>query len=64
MLLIARHDSDPTREQISLIEGKLRSVFGVRRELTERMTQARFIARQTEDFSQAAKVCRSVSRCS
>src|SRR5690348_11429879 len=41
MLLIARHNGDPTREQIGLIESKLRSVFGFERELTERMTQAR-----------------------
>jgi hypothetical protein len=53
MLLIARHQGDPTREQIALIESKLRSVFGFEHELTERMTQARFIARQADDFEQA-----------
>jgi uncharacterized tellurite resistance protein B-like protein len=56
MLLIARHDGDPTREQIALIEAKLRGVFGFEHELTERMTQARFIARQAVDFEQAASV--------
>lgn len=60
MLLIARHESDPTREQIALIEDKLRSVFGFDAELTERMTQARFVARQTEDFAQAVGIYRSV----
>jgi uncharacterized tellurite resistance protein B-like protein len=56
MLLIARQNGDPTREQIALIEDKLRSVFGFERELAERMTQARFIARQAIDFEQAAGV--------
>jgi uncharacterized tellurite resistance protein B-like protein len=54
MLLIARANGDPTREQIAAIEGKLRSVFGFERELAERMTQARFIARQADSFEQAA----------
>jgi uncharacterized tellurite resistance protein B-like protein len=56
MLLIARHNGDPTRERIALIEDKLRTVFGFQRELTERMTHARFIARQTDSFEQAAGV--------
>ena len=50
MLLIARQNGDPTREQVALIEDKLRSVFGLAHELTERMTQARFVARQAIDF--------------
>jgi uncharacterized tellurite resistance protein B-like protein len=54
MLLVARTHGDPTREQIATIENKLRTVFGFERELTERMTQARFIARQTDSFEQAA----------
>ena len=54
MLLIARHNGDPTCERIALIEDKLRTVFGFERELTERMTQARFIAKQAESFEQAA----------
>jgi uncharacterized tellurite resistance protein B-like protein len=54
MLLIARQDGDPTREQIALIETKLRTVFGFERELTERMTQARFIASKADGFEQAA----------
>jgi hypothetical protein len=56
MLLIARENGDPTREQIATIEGKLRSVFGFERDLAERMTQARFIARQPDSFEQAARV--------
>ena len=50
------HMVDPTREQIATIEGKLRSVFGFERDLAERMTQARFIARQADSFEQAARV--------
>ena len=56
MLLIARENGDPTREQILAVEAKLRSVFGFERELAERMTQARFIARQADGFEQAARV--------
>jgi uncharacterized tellurite resistance protein B-like protein len=56
MLLIARANGDPTREQIAVIENKLRTVFGFERELTERMTQARFVAREAIDFEQAAGV--------
>ena len=56
MLLIARANGDPTREQIHAIEEKLRTVFGFEHELPERMTQARFIARQAESFEQAAGV--------
>ena len=56
MLLIARANGDPTRERIALIESKLRTVFGFERELAERMTQARFIARQTDSFEDAAAV--------
>jgi uncharacterized tellurite resistance protein B-like protein len=54
MLLMARAGGDPTREQIATIEGKLRSVFGFEQELPERMTQARFIAQQTDSFERAA----------
>jgi uncharacterized tellurite resistance protein B-like protein len=54
MLLIARTHGDPTREQIAIIEDKLRAVFGFERELTERMTQAPFLAKQTDSFEQAA----------
>ena len=56
MLLIARENGDPTREQIVAIEQKLRDVFGFARDLAERMTQARFIARQADSFEQAARV--------
>ena len=61
MVLIARANGDPTREQIVAIEEKLRSIFGFERELPERMTQARFIARQADSFEQAAAV---FARCS
>jgi uncharacterized tellurite resistance protein B-like protein len=54
MLLMARAHGDPTREQIAIIENKLRTVFGLEHELAERMTQARFIARQTDSFEHAA----------
>ena len=54
--MLARANGDPTRERIHLIENKLRTVFGFQRELTERMTQARFIAQQTESFEKAAGV--------
>src|SRR5204862_3950913 len=47
MLLLARERGDPTREQIWLIEDKLRGL-GVTHDLAERMAQARFVARQTE----------------
>lgn len=56
MLLIARANGDPTRERIALIETKLRIVFGFEREVAERMTQARYLARQTDSFEQAAAV--------
>jgi uncharacterized tellurite resistance protein B-like protein len=56
MLMVARAHGDPTREQIATIESKLRTVFGFEHELTERMTQARFLARQTDSFEQAASV--------
>ena len=54
MLLIARANGDPTRERIALVEHKMRTVFGFERELTERMTQARHLAKQTESFEDAA----------
>jgi uncharacterized tellurite resistance protein B-like protein len=54
MLLIARAGGDPTREQIAAIETKVRAVFGFDQELTERMTQARFIASRADSFEQAA----------
>ncbi len=54
MLLIARVAGDPTREQIAVIETTVRAVFGFDRELTERMTQARFIASRADNFDHAA----------
>jgi uncharacterized tellurite resistance protein B-like protein len=56
MLLIARINHDPTREHIAAIENTVRSVFGFDRDLTERMTQARFIASRADNFDQAAGV--------
>jgi len=54
MLLIARVSNDPTREQIAVIETTVRSVFGFDRDLTERMTHARFIASRADNFDHAA----------
>jgi len=56
MLLVARENGDPTGEQIATIENHLRTVFGFEQELTERMTQARFLARHAGSFEQAAAV--------
>jgi uncharacterized tellurite resistance protein B-like protein len=56
MLLLARADGYPTREQIAAIENIIRMAFGFEQELTERMTQARFIAGRAECFEQAAGV--------
>jgi hypothetical protein len=54
MLLIAREQGDPTREQIWLIEDKLRGL-GLTDDLPARMAQVRFVARQTESFHVAAR---------
>jgi uncharacterized tellurite resistance protein B-like protein len=54
MLLIARENGDPTREQIAGIERTVRATFGFERELAARMTQARFIASRADSFAQAA----------
>jgi hypothetical protein len=54
MLLVARISHDPTRDHIAAIEETIRSVFGFDRDLTERMTQARFIASRADNFDQAA----------
>ncbi len=54
MLLVARIGGDPTREHIAAVERKARSAFGFERELTERITQARFIAVRADSFEQAA----------
>ena len=54
MLLLVRSGGDPTREQIAAIENAVRAVFGFDRELTEHMTQARFIASRADGFEQAA----------
>jgi uncharacterized tellurite resistance protein B-like protein len=54
MLLIARANGDPTREQVAAIETTVRSVFGLGGDLTDRMTQARFIASRADNFEHAA----------
>ena len=54
MLLIARAGGDPTREQIAAIESTVRRAFGFGGEMTERMTQARFIASRADNFEHAA----------
>lgn len=56
MLLMARIGGDPTREHIKAIEGRVRAVFGLDEEMTEHMTQARFIASRADSFEQAAGV--------
>jgi uncharacterized tellurite resistance protein B-like protein len=53
MLLIARSSDAPTREQYETVEATARSVFGFEHDLTERMTQGRFIAARAESFQQA-----------
>jgi uncharacterized tellurite resistance protein B-like protein len=54
MLLVARANGDPTREQIATIEQIAATTFGFEQELTGRMTQARFIAGRADSFEQAA----------
>jgi uncharacterized tellurite resistance protein B-like protein len=54
MLLIPR-GGDPTPEQLAAIEKTLRTVFGFDADLTERVTQARFLAGHAESFEKAAK---------
>jgi uncharacterized tellurite resistance protein B-like protein len=53
MLLIARENGDPTREQIAAIEKLVCATFGFGHELAARMTQARFIASRADSFAQA-----------
>lgn len=55
MLLIPR-GGDPTAEQVAAIERNCRSVFEFHDDLTERLTQARFIAGHAGSFERAAKV--------
>lgn len=55
MLLLAREQGEATREQIWLIEDKLRGL-GVTDDLPERIAKARFLARETESFYLAARV--------
>jgi hypothetical protein len=55
MLLIPR-GGDPTHQQVAAIEDALRTVFEFDQELTERLTQARFIAARADDFEHAGKL--------
>jgi hypothetical protein len=61
MLLLAREQGDPTREQIWLIEDKLRGL-GVTDDLPDRIAQVRFIARNTESFHVAARTFATMFR--
>ena len=54
MLLMAREGSDPTREDIAMIEKIARHHFGFGDELGARMTQARFAASRAQSFAQAS----------
>jgi uncharacterized tellurite resistance protein B-like protein len=56
MLLIARENGHPTREQVAAIEKLVCATFGFGQELAARMTQARFIASRADSFAQAAAV--------
>src|SRR5262245_21508912 len=49
MLLIAGIADAPTREQYAAVEQSARDVFGFERDLTERMTQARFTAGRADN---------------
>ena len=53
MLLIAGIADAPTREQYAAVEATARSVFGFERDITERMTLARFAAGRADNFEQA-----------
>src|SRR5579863_8204150 len=53
MLLIPR-GRDPTAAQLTAIQATMRKVFGFDHELSERLTQARFIASRAQSFGQAA----------
>src|SRR5215212_3291682 len=53
MLLIAGIADAPTREQYATVEATARSAFGFEHDLTERLTQGRFIAARAENFEQA-----------
>jgi hypothetical protein len=53
MLLIAGIADAPTREQYATVEATARSIFGFERNLTERMTHARFAAGRADNFEHA-----------
>jgi hypothetical protein len=55
MLLIPR-GGDPTDAQVTAIENALRTVFVFDQELTERLTQARFIAARADGFEHATRL--------
>jgi uncharacterized tellurite resistance protein B-like protein len=56
MLLMARLNGDPTREQVARIEKIAATTFGFEHDLAGRMAQARFIASQAVSFEQATGV--------
>jgi|SRR5215475_5710745 len=53
MLLIPR-GGDPNPAQIAAVQDRMRMVFGFERDLAERLTQARFLARRAQSFQEAA----------
>jgi hypothetical protein len=53
MLLIPR-GRDPTAEQIATIEKNMRGVLGLKDDVNERLTHARFVAGCAQSFAQAA----------
>jgi uncharacterized tellurite resistance protein B-like protein len=56
MLLSARENGDPTREQVAAVEKLVCATFGFGHEFAARITQARFVARRADSFAQAAAV--------
>jgi hypothetical protein len=55
MLLIPR-GRDPTAAQLTAIQATMQKVFGFDHELSERLTQARFIASRAQSFGQVAGI--------
>jgi uncharacterized tellurite resistance protein B-like protein len=55
MLLIPR-GGDPTQAQIAAIQDVMRTVFGFKRDVTERLAHARFMAGRAESFEQATSL--------
>ena len=53
MLLVPR-GGDPTARQIAAIQDTMRVVFGFDRDVSDRITHARFMASRAKDFAEAA----------